>query len=305
MSVPPSSGRRVLTAALLMAFAVPAGAPAQEQKKAAAERERAEAVLARAVAAQQQRAVSDAQFDQWVFQQDRNAPGARKRLESFLTLQVEEIDRACTLTEPQKQKLQLTGRGDIVRFFTRYEELKQKVLQVNPDQDKFFQEMWQDIQPLQLVLQTGLFHEDSLLHKALRHTLTGEQFARYEAAVRDRREFRHRANVELAVTVLEQGMPLRDAQRRELIALLVKETKPARKSGGFYEYYVTMYQLGRLPEGKLKPVLDAAQWKTMGRLVEQYRGIEPFLRQNGMLPDEDGEAGRIEVRPPAPAALKK
>jgi hypothetical protein len=37
---------------------------------------------------------------------------------------------------------------------------------------------------LHLALQAGLFREKSLLIKSLRHTLTGQQFARYEAMAR-------------------------------------------------------------------------------------------------------------------------
>jgi hypothetical protein len=273
----------VLAAALLTAVAAPAGVPAQEKKMA--EKKMAPVPLA-AVAVQ--RAMPEAQFDQWVFQQDQNAAGARKRLEAFLTLQVEEIDRACGLTDAQKQKVQLTGRGDIARFFSRYEELRQKFLRLNPDQERFMQEMWQEIRPLQMTLQTGLFQDDSLLFKSLHHTLTPEQLPRYEAVARERRQLYHRANVELAVAMIEQTMPLRDAQRRGLIDLLVKETRPARKSG-IYDFYVAVLQLGRMPEEKLKPLFDAAQWKAVRRLVEQYRGVEPFLRQNGLMPDEDDE----------------
>src|SRR5205823_12624482 len=92
--------------------------------------------------------VADEQFDQWVFQQDRNASGARQRLESLLALQVEDIERACKLTKTQKKKLQLAGRGDIKRFFDRYETVKQKSQLLNNDEQKLA-EIWQDIRPLQ------------------------------------------------------------------------------------------------------------------------------------------------------------
>src|SRR6516225_3632447 len=64
---------------------------------------------------------TDEMFDQWVFQQDRNVAGARRRLESQLTLRIDEVDRASQLTDAQKKKLQLAGKGDMKRFFARYE----------------------------------------------------------------------------------------------------------------------------------------------------------------------------------------
>src|SRR5262249_5899162 len=65
-------------------------------------------------------------FDQFVFQQHRTAAGARTRFNSELSKRLEEIDRDYQLTEAQKKKLQLAGRGDIQRFFDRYELGKEK-----------------------------------------------------------------------------------------------------------------------------------------------------------------------------------
>ena len=92
---------------------------------------------------------TDDLLDQWVFQRDRDAAGARKRLDAQLALQVEAIDRACALTDAQKQKLRLAGRGDIRRFFDRYEAVKQRFQLMRPDAQKL-DELQPDIRPLQL-----------------------------------------------------------------------------------------------------------------------------------------------------------
>jgi hypothetical protein len=230
---------------------------------------------------------SDEQFDQWVFQQDRNASGARQRLDRFLALRVEDIDRACRLTDAQKKKLQLAGAGDVQRFFDRYDAVKQK-FQLMKDDEQKMQQIWQDISPLQTSLQAGLFHDDSLMAKSLHNTLTGEQFTRYDAIARERRAFHHRATIERAVAMLEQGMPLRAAQRRELTTLLTNQTKPPRKSGQ-YEYYVIMFQLGRVPEERLKALFDNTQWKVVNRQLDQYKQMEPLLRQSGQWPEEEDQ----------------
>src|SRR5581483_8514669 len=65
-------------------------------------------------------------LDQWLFDGQGNYAGARQRLNSMLAFHVEDIDRVCKLTEAQKTKLRLLGRGDINRFFDCYEKLKQK-----------------------------------------------------------------------------------------------------------------------------------------------------------------------------------
>jgi hypothetical protein len=230
---------------------------------------------------------TDENFDQWVFQNNGNFAGARQQLNLLLALQVEDIDRACKLTDAQKKKLQLTGRCDIKRFFDLYEKVKQKFQLVKNDQQKM-QEIWQAMSPLQIMLQSGLFHEDAFLFKSLHNTLTGEQFERYQALTRERLAFRHRADIELAVMMLELNMPLRAAQRRELITLLSNVTKPPRKSGQ-YAYYVLMYQLAQLPEGKLKPLFDDAQWNVVSGQFNQYKGMRQWLKQSGQLPEEDDD----------------
>src|SRR5882724_6057239 len=67
---------------------------------------RADAQAVRAVRVAPVQAWPDEQFEQWVFQQDHNAAGARKRLDSLLALQIEDFDRASRLTDAQKRKLQ-------------------------------------------------------------------------------------------------------------------------------------------------------------------------------------------------------
>ncbi|HLQ43829.1 MAG TPA: hypothetical protein VK137_03800, partial [Planctomycetaceae bacterium] len=215
--------------------------------------------------------------------------------ETQLKLQAEEVDRACGLTEAQKKKLQLAGRGDIKRFFERVEELRKKFLLVRRDQQKF-NEIWQDIQPLQMTLNSGLFDDQSFFHKTVRRTLTAEQAGHYEQVERERRQFRYRAKVELVVATLENGLPMRDEQRQKLIRLVLDETQPPRKFGQ-YDYYVVMLQVSKLPENKLKPLFDNAQWKIMRQQFDQVKGMEQFLKQNGGLAtdgdsDEDAEPTR-------------
>jgi len=73
-------------------------------------------------------------------------------------------------------------------------------------------------------MSAGPFDESSLFFRSLRHTLDEEQRARYEAVERERREYLRRAQIEAAVGMLEQSMPLTDTQRRALIELLAKSS---------------------------------------------------------------------------------
>lgn len=238
---------------------------------------------------------NDETFEQWVFQNNGRYNGARQQLGLQLLLQIEDLDRTCKLTEVQKKKLQLTGQGDIKRFFDKYDKVKKKFDLLKNDQQKLFQEIWQDINPLQAILQSGLFLDDSILYKSLHNTLTPEQLERYKVHARERREFQHRYNIEFAVGMIEMNTPLRASQRRELMALLATMTKAPRRTGQ-YGYYVVMYQMAKAPQEKLKSIFDDIQWKAISATFNQYQGMRQWLKDSGQLPDDDDDA-KADARP--------
>lgn len=228
---------------------------------------------------------SEENFDQWVFGNSRNAAVGRVRLDSQLTLKVEEVERVCGMTEIQKKKLRLAGRGDVKRFLDRVEEKRKKFQSVKNDQNKF-QEFYQELQPLMLVAQMGPYGEGSIFAKTLRKTLDESQSARYETALRDKRLFRYRAKVHLVVANLDNAVAMNAKQRRRLLTLFLEETRPPAKSGP-YDYYVAMLQASRLSRDKLKPIFNDHQWRLMSQQFNQARGLEPFLAKNGFLPEEE------------------
>jgi hypothetical protein len=226
------------------------------------------------------------QFDQWVFQTFPTATAARKKLEQMLALQMDDVDRACQLSEAQKKKLLLAGRGDILRFFESVEVVRKKFLLVRKDQQKF-NEIWQDISPLQVKFQVGLFSDDSFYHKTLRNMLKGEQFSKYSAVDNERRKFQYRAKVELVVAMLENAVPLRDEQRQKVITLIVEETKPLRSFGQQQDYYVVMWNISKIPEKTFKPLFTDVEWKKLNQQFAQVRGMEQWLKQSGALAKDE------------------
>jgi hypothetical protein len=247
-------------------------------------------------AAQPQVFFAEENFDQWVFQNNGTFTDARRRLEQLMSLRLDDIDRVCKLSKAERAKLQLAGRGDIKRFFVLYDHVKQKFQAARNDQQKM-NDIWREINPLQVMLY-NMFDDSSFLGKSLRHALPPEKFALYQAALRQRAAGRHRAHVELAVAVLEQNMPLRDAQRKEVIDLLVKIAKLPRKTGN-YGYYILMYQMSELPEEKIRPLFDDAQWKVISRQLVQFKGWGQWLRQQGQLADEDDDDKADKADKPA------
>jgi hypothetical protein len=229
--------------------------------------------------------MSDDQFDQWVFGAPRNSRAGRNKLDSLLTLEVDDVARTCALSETKKKKLVLAGRGDIKRFFERVEEKRKKFDKVKTDQNKIG-EIYQELIPLQVTLNSGLFADDSFYAKTLKKVLSEEEEARYQKVVQEKKQFRYRAKVELIVAQLDQTVGFCDAQRSQLVEIILRETK-APKQFGQYDYYLVMYLAGKIPEAKIKPLFEDKQWAFLQRQLNQGRGMEQFLRGQGLLPARD------------------
>jgi len=249
--------------------------------------------------------MTDDQFDQWVFGGPRNSRAGRNKLDSLLALQVDDVARMCTLSEAQKKKLLLAGRGDIKRFFDKVEEKRKKFEKVKQDQTKIG-EIYQELVPLQAALSSGLFGDGSIYAKTIRRVLSEEEDARYQKVIQDKNRFRYRAKIELVVAQLDQLVGFRDEQRRKLVELILSETQPPTRFGQ-YDYYLVMYQAGQIAKAKLKPLFEDRQWALLNRQLNQMRGMQQFLQNQGLLPplkvQGDGQLPQAAARAAKSAAM--
>jgi hypothetical protein len=230
--------------------------------------------------------LNDNIIDQWLFNGINNANiGSRSRLESLLKLQVADVGRTCGTTEAQQKKLDLAGRGDIKRFFDSIEEVKRKHTPLKND-PVVIQQVYQEIQPLRVQASSGPFGAGSLFSKTLRKILSEEQAARYAAAIRERKLFRHRARIGLTVDQFNKTLGLSAAQREQFTKLLVERTRPSKILGP-YDAQVLMLQIAKLPGDQIRPIFDDAQWRLLSQYLEQSKSMEVFLNQNGYVPDPD------------------
>jgi hypothetical protein len=226
--------------------------------------------------------MSDENFNQLIFRNQGNAQTARKRMDTMLVLRTEAVNRVCSLSDAQKKKLQLAGRGDIKRLFDQVEEIRKKFKAVQNDRNRIG-EVLQEGQNVQRSID-ALFGSNSIFEKTMRNTLTTEQYDKYEKIERDRQAFSYGAKIEMAVAMLDNTLPLRDDQRLKLAELLLDESKPPKRSlNSNYDYYFVMIQMARIPPDKLRPLFDDAQWRIISRLLEQMKAREPQLRQAGVL----------------------
>src|SRR5262245_30585105 len=167
--------RAVPAIALVWVLALPAFAQFRAQFIAQPEAEAAEVEdVAVELVAQPAFVFADENFDQWLYQDLQNSAGARGRLDSQLQMRLDDLVASCGLSDAQRQKLHLAGRGDIKRFFDRIDELRRRFQTMKTDQNRIG-EIMQAMQPLQMQLRSGIFDEASLFAKALRSTLTSDQ----------------------------------------------------------------------------------------------------------------------------------
>ncbi len=125
--------------------------------------------------------VSTDTFDELIFGTRRNGPGGpRGWLDSLLRWRVEAVDRGALLTEMQKEKLQLAGRGDIKRFFDRVADERAQFLAVreNVVDRKRLRQLNESTHGLRIAFVGGLFEEESRFEKTMKRSLTAAQVQR-------------------------------------------------------------------------------------------------------------------------------
>lgn len=225
--------------------------------------------------------LAESNFDQWVFGAQHSDHGL-KRIESLLSLKVAAIKRVCDLTEDQVAKLELAGQGDIKRFYDEVAVVRAKFMKVRRNRNAI-NNIFLEIRPLQARLHAGLFEQTSFFRKVLKRLLTDEQSSRYEQADWEQTQYRYNARLSLVVSMMERTMPLRAEQREQFIQVLKEETKPPYAFGQ-YDYYVVLYQLAKIPDQKLKPIFDDAQWKVLKEFAAEGQGMEASLKQHKVLP---------------------
>jgi hypothetical protein len=107
------------------------------------------------------------------------AHAVRGRFEKILKHEIQIIDHVCVLTEAQKKKLELGGRGDIERLLNGIDERMAKIPRIKNDEKKFA-EVVHEIARLKQRCESGPFDRDALFRKALEKSLTAEQETKYK-----------------------------------------------------------------------------------------------------------------------------
>ncbi len=246
----------------------------------------------------------DQNIDNWVYGNDDGANSAQETLESRLQMKTGPLARTFNLSDNQKQKLLLAGRGDIRRFLGRVEQLKSRY-----HRNRLTVDDWRVVRQESLHLRaslSGLFAGDSLFAKTLSSVLTPEQFASLDQVEVERRAFQHRAGVHMTVLRLSTALGLSDDQWKRLEEVLLKETRPAQFTDRPYPavYFNVVYgQMRSIPREKLQPIFEPWQWRIMQQKLNTARDFAVGGEAHGVVLDRPAGRG-ADLAPAVPNGFR-
>jgi hypothetical protein len=232
--------------------------------------------------------LEEQQLIAWAFGDVTSLAAARQRAEDQLAGQLEFVAEIGSLQPAQRRKLELAGRGDIVRFFESAERLLSQLPHGSVRQSEW-QEVWQKLAPVRQQFTLGLHERGSLFYKTVRTTLSAEQLEALHRLEWQRARRHYEAQIAAALVMFDSHVPLTIAQRKRLTELLLAQPVPPRMAvQNHYQYWFIYYRMSRLPEQELKRLFDEVEWKVVGRLLDQLRGMEGTFQQW-----EEGNFGEV------------
>jgi hypothetical protein len=233
-------------------------------------------------------------LENWIATTFGHSGGVKDHLDSALAHRLDDLWITCQLTEAQRTKLQLAGRGDIKRSQDRLAATLKKWTEA-PTSD-----------PQTLALETRDLQEDlerpfgagSLFGKTLVTTLSRDQMVQNENGLRDKNSVHYREAVLQTVRRLARLINLSTGQRDELAKLILSETTPPL-SFGQSDYAFVMFQASRMPAARLRAIVDEKQWKTLSRQLDSWGDSEQNLRDEGFIFTARPKAAGPVVKEPA------
>jgi hypothetical protein len=240
--------------------------------------------------------LTDGQFDRLVFGSDGDADSARMISQARLASRITCLDQVCGLSQPQRRKLELAGRGDIKRLFDRIEGTRAQFLRIELDND-FIRRAVEEMQALERAYRT-LFEDDSLFAKTSWTTLDPVQSVTYRGHWDERGWICLQSRIEWVCRSLQKSLPLNDRERLWLFTTLLKGTRLPREFGPM-DYYGILLQFSQKPEARVRPVFfDESHWQALQAELDEARKWEPMLRRAGGLPDDRPPRDSVREDPP-------
>lgn len=214
-----------------------------------------------------------------VLRNQNSTVGARETADNALGVHVDFVALIGTLSDAQRAKLELAGQGDIHRFFDDLEVCLRTAPTGQITMERW-NEVWQELQPLQTRYAAGLHGPDSLFCKTIPSTLDDEQRAAYQELETERRRRHYAALVKATLSAIDGQIPLTTKQREQITSVVMEKTKPPRTFGqSGSSYYMVLFLMSHI-EVDLEPLFEKNEWELMKRILQQGRQFENMLRDN-------------------------
>jgi hypothetical protein len=221
-------------------------------------------------------------FNQYVFSSVGTVEGRndwRGYARQWLDLELETLARDCEVSPQQLKEIELGFEGELARFDVLYREAKAKWDELKKkDNNEFDQQIWQIISPLQSVVQSHWMHESSLARRTIRSVLSKEQLAKYDDSEKARQVFANQTGLSLAITLLDEAIPMTGNQREEVEKLLAPKMKVDQVNQGYIWVGGLTSHLAQIPVKNLEPIFKPDQWK---RLDVELKPHRPQVRIQG------------------------
>jgi hypothetical protein len=189
------------------------------------------------------------------------------------------------LTDAQRKKLHVAGQGDIKRALDRYSAVHRRDAKAN-DAEHMILRLNQEEAELARDLDSGIFGRGSLFSKVMATTITEGQARTAHERHRKEQWAGYRASVVDVAASLAPALGLADEQRQKLESLLLEEIPAPRELGESNRPHI-MYHFFRLPETKVRPIFDDAQWRLLREVRRSWETRPSFWSKAGV----EGVAG--------------
>jgi hypothetical protein len=224
--------------------------------------------------------------DQQLFGGMGTAENARKRLVKKLQGTIQMMVVTCELQSQQQEKIELAGMGDIHLFMRECLQIRDRV---GPN-NRNINNIWQELQPLQQKLHSGLHGEDSMFDRTLRQSLDRHQATLLEKRQQQANERKLELMVRQMVNQLDQVSAM-DARQRRAVTTFLQENVAAPKrvprlqQSNVMSAYV-LYRVSQLPETKLKEwesLFDEDEKEFIDRATKIAMRYEVTLKKSEMI----------------------
>jgi hypothetical protein len=208
--------------------------------------------------------------------------------------QLERIEKACGLSEPQRRLMLLAIESDARRFAAEIDAVRgryqdREVNMNEPAGQKQWHAFQQDVQRCRDRLRR-LYGEGSLFASVLGGTLDERQLACLDEERAARQSFHWRAMVAEELVKLDDSLAL-GRQQHEAIERLLVAREPALRIDDLSPPFddanlrkqLVFLVLSQVDQSSLRAAVNDRQWKSLQTLTNQGRAMRSWIEQQGIL----------------------